>query len=385
MNLLLYPHRGSGNHGCEAIVRSTKKLLNGEIVLMTSSLEEDIRYGLNEAVECKVDAKSITRCSMDYYKALIQNRLFHNKDSYDILHFKPIFDQARYCDIALSIGGDNYCYGVPNYLYLINNKLRAMHIPTVLWGCSIEPNAIDRRMEDDLKGYTHIFARESITFNALLERGIKQVSLFPDPAFCLDRKDSPLPLGFELDNTVGINISPMILKHETITGVTMQNYRKLLEYILEETDMNIALIPHVVWPHNDDREPLKLLHNYYNQSDRVVMIYDRNAEELKGIISKWRFMIAARTHASIAAYSSGIPTLVIGYSIKARGIATDLFGTIENYVLPVQALRHDGQLVDSFKWLVENEDRIRGRSLSKLPDYIGKFSEIKREVIGLLR
>ena len=27
MKLLLYPHGGSGNHGCEAIVRSTLKMI----------------------------------------------------------------------------------------------------------------------------------------------------------------------------------------------------------------------------------------------------------------------------------------------------------------------------------------------------------------------
>ena len=52
--------------------------------------------------------------------------------------------------------------------------------------------------------------------------------------------------------------------------------------------------------------------------------------------------IGARTHATIAAYSSCVPTLVVGYSIKARGIAKDLFGTDEGYVLPVQALAKGG-------------------------------------------
>ena len=56
--------------------------------------------------------------------------------------------------------------------------------------------------------------------------------------------------------------------------------------------------------------------------------------------------IGARTHSTIAAYSSGVPTLVVGYSVKAKGIAKDLFGTEENYVLPVQALKEENNLKD---------------------------------------
>ena len=39
------------------------------------------------------------------------------------------------------------------------------------------------------------------------------------------------------------------------------------------------------------------------------------------------------------AYSSCVPTLVVGYSVKARGIARDIFGTEDRYVLPVQSLQ----------------------------------------------
>lgn len=49
------------------------------------------------------------------------------------------------------------------------------------------------------------------------------------------------------------------------------------------------------------------------------MIEDASCGDLKGYISRCRFLVAARTHASIAAYSTGVPALVAGYSVKARG------------------------------------------------------------------
>lgn len=40
----------------------------------------------------------------------------------------------------------------------------------------------------------------------------------------------------------------------------MENYSRLVEWLLENTEMNVALIPHVVWAGNDDRKPLAELH-----------------------------------------------------------------------------------------------------------------------------
>ena len=63
------------------------------------------------------------------------------------------------------------------------------HVPMVLWGCSIEPEAMCGRVLEDLKLYNYIIARESITYQALKNLGFTNLSLFPDPAFQLNRID----------------------------------------------------------------------------------------------------------------------------------------------------------------------------------------------------
>ena len=48
---ILYAHDGSGNHGCEALVRSTAGLLNVDkehLVLVSASPEEDVYYGIDQ-------------------------------------------------------------------------------------------------------------------------------------------------------------------------------------------------------------------------------------------------------------------------------------------------------------------------------------------------
>ena len=53
MKYVLYMHGGSGNHGCEAIVRTTAKLLGGpeNVKLWSLAKQEDARYGAAEGVE----------------------------------------------------------------------------------------------------------------------------------------------------------------------------------------------------------------------------------------------------------------------------------------------------------------------------------------------
>ncbi len=367
--IILYPHGGSGNHGCEALVRASSKILSEYGMILTSQNQaEDVRYGLKGICDIINERNIVSRFSLTYWIAKLRY-LLGDEYAFERVTYKNILDSLTPKCIALSFGGDNYCYGKPHYIYIMNRLLRRKKIPTILWGCSIEPDNIDDEMLDDLKGYKHIFARESITYEALQNKGLKDISLFPDPAFQLDRKDLPLPNGFVEGNTVGINVSPMIISYEKNKGQTLENYINLMQYIINTTDMNIALIPHVVWADNDDRIPLQLLYDRLKDSDRVVMIEDCNAEELKGYIARCRFMVVARTHASIAAYSTCVPTLVVGYSVKAKGIAKDIFGTYDNYVIPVQSLQNKEDLTNSFQWLQENETSIKNHLNNFIPQY----------------
>lgn len=384
MKVLLYTHGGSGNHGCEAIVRATHKICDAKITLCSNNPDEDTKYRLTDCCNVINASQKISRLKLSYWVALFRNKFLKDYEAYDKIAFSPIFSTGKKSDIVLSIGGDNYCYGAPQHIYFFNKQLYHQHSKMVLWGCSIEPDAIDNNMLVDLRQYSHIIARESLTFNALKEHGFKNISLLPDPAFVLDRCDLPLPDGFIPGNTIGINVSPMIIGYEKSNGTTMANYVNLINHILSTTDMAVALIPHVVWVHNDDRQPLSELYNQFKDSGRVIMIDNHNAEELKGYIARCRFFIAARTHASIAAYSSCVPTLVVGYSVKARGIATDIFDTTENFVIPVQSLNNDRQLTDAFEWLRQNEQQIKQHLNEFIPQYSSKVYNAKQILESLL-
>lgn len=384
--ILLYPHGGSGNHGCEAIVRSTMLLLRPEEgVLFSSACGEDRRYGLDRTVRVLPEQRPIRRCSAGYAAAWMRRHVLGVRDAFDRLAFRGIAEEGRDASLALCGGGDNYCYGEPVHIYLQNDLLRRAGAPAVLWGCSLEREDMKGAMLEDLKAFDLIVARESLTCDALRECGCSRTVLYPDPAFALPVGEAALPEGWREGSMVGVNVSPLVISHEGRAGAVMENYARLVEYVLDATEMNVALIPHVVWPGNDDRKPLEELYGRFRHTGRVVMVGDAPCEELKGYISRCRFLVAARTHASIAAYSTGVPALVVGYSVKARGIARDLFGTEDGHVLPVQALDAPDELCKAFVRMMEREDEMKSVYAEKLPAYRERLNWLPEELAALLK
>lgn len=364
----LYYHAGSLNHGCEAIVRATQKIIGGKQILYTQNMEADLKYGLDECVSIKCENAEYALNKKERICAAISFKIRHTDYLYYKYLRKNFFSEVNRDDVYLSIGGDNYCYAGKDVLGYYNLIIHEKKAKTVLWGCSFEPKDMNESIARDIARYDAIFARESLSYD-ILKRVNPDTYLFPDPAFQLDLINLPLPENFKENNTVGINVSPLIMKSEPEEGITKRNYQNLIDYIVKNTDFNIALIPHVVEVGNDDREPLESLYQQFSKTERVCLINDRNCMELKGFIARCRFFVGARTHATIAAYSSCIPTLVVGYSIKAKGIAKDIFGTYKNYVLPVQSLEEDDDLINSFQWLMKNEKLIKNHLIKIMPEY----------------
>lgn len=361
--VFLYAHGGSGNHGCEAIVRSTLGMLQREkafiCTLISKMPKEDIDYGIDQLCEIIQEQEPYSRLTLSFAKAYLHLKLAHDYVPLDKLYYKKAFDHIRKGDIALSIGGDNYCYADVKRYTMMHDMLLQRGAKTVLWGCSVEPSLLaDSAIAQDISRYSLITARESISYEALRAVNPHTV-LVPDPAFTLECHVPTLPEGFMDGNMVGINVSPMAIENESSSGMVLANFQALIDYILAETDMGVALIPHVIWDFSDDRVPLRKLYQKHQHTGRVVMVEDHNCMELKGIISRCRFFIGARTHATIAAYSTGVPTLVVGYSVKARGIARDLFNTEDGYVLPVQHLKEKGELLTAFKNIMHHENTVR--------------------------
>lgn len=367
--VLIYGIGSFKNHGCEAIVNATIKSIDKKKYFLGLACH-DLKYNMkfynndiNEYVLHSYSLNSLDDCNKSKYYNYVENREFLNAEE---IMYKSVIDKINEYDFFISAGGDNYSYGYSYWLYAIHNEIKRQNKKSVLWGASLYDKLLDRELINDLRKYDLLVLRESISYSAAKEHiDESKLMLVPDPAFALEPKQVNLDNWYFNRDIIAINVSPLTIKNEEqYASVVM-----FINYLLENTNYSILLLPHVLIDGCNDLDVLERLKNDFISNDKVYL-EDReyNCEELKYIISRCKMVIAGRTHASIAAYSSFVPTIVIGYSVKSRGIATDLFGKSEIFVIPNEILNYEN-LLSSFNYVLDNYDNLKGILKEKCSEY----------------
>ncbi len=378
---ILYAHGSSYNHGCEAIVRSTVDLLSLEkekTLLFSNNIQGDLDYKLDHIIRVEpVNEAPVEHTSPlgIVYRACSHLYSDHEKMYYRFFGKKRFQYMYNRGEVALSIGGDNYCY--PNAIEALGTRnywLNKKGTKTILWGATLSERFMTPDVIEDLNRYSLICVRESDSLELLKKYNVKtKAVLSPDPAFAL-KPEEAIWEGHS-KNIIGINISPFVFECSK-DDMGLKSYIVMIKWILDQTDFDVALIPHVVFPNttNNDVYRANELKAYFSDEPRVFVVGDGfNCCQLKSLISKCRMFVGARTHATIAAYSTGVPTLVVGYSEKSIGIAKDLFGTAQGYVCSVQNMENENQLLNNFKSLVNNEDGVRAFLKDRIPEYLADY------------
>ena len=295
---LLYAHGGCYNHGAEASIKCGIEFLRTyspgcKISLSSHFPEQDFQF--------KVDADEIIGRNMNGTT---------NEEIYadTIARITPK-------TICLSVGGDNYCY--PNWQRYATIHKAALQKGTtsILWSCSFEPTMIDKAMLDVLRSHHLITVRESLSAKILQQYGLHNFIQVSDIAFNLTPKSIDIPK----QPYIVINLSPLVIRKNKIV---LESCQALINHIIDKTEYYVALLPHVEVSVDNDFDALNQL---YGSDSRIIRIpTSLSAAEYKHIIANASFCIAARTHVTIAAWSECVPTIALGYSTKALGIATDL-------------------------------------------------------------
>ncbi|MBU7593518.1 polysaccharide pyruvyl transferase family protein [Metabacillus halosaccharovorans] len=368
MKIMMFAHNGSLNRGCEAIVRSSTEIIKEKVeeakVYLASGRPE------TDQIIPKLDGifdgstSTIKKYSYDWWISSLKVKVFKD-ESYALsrIHHN-IIKHIDDMDVYLSIGGDNYCYGEQPGWYEIDRRVKSKGKKLVLWGCSIGEEDMSKRKLEDLKLFDLILARETITYQMLKSKGLTNVKLCADPAFTMEKEELDLPEDWQEGNTVGLNFSPLVWNRNKNSRTAVSD---LINHILNTTDLTIALTPHVIDEGNNDYEILYKYYEEYKQTGRVIILPDHlNAMQYKGYIARMRFFIGARTHATIAAYSNYIPTMVLGYSVKSQGIARDLFGE-EKLVLGIEEISNSKKLKNAFDEMVGEEEEIRQKLQQTVP------------------
>jgi len=342
------------NRGCEAIVRGTVKILRQHfkdprfICLSHFQNEEHLKkQRIEESDRSITHIRSYGRLSKQqalrnfwkpYTWVYAYHRYFH-PEMLKYLEYREMIPHLDDTAAVLSVGGDNYSldYGVPILFTDLDDIVLEKRRPIILWGASVGPfdkmPDYEQYMVRHLQEVTGIFARESATTDYLRDIGVSE-NVYPvsDPAFLMDpektvRIEDEMPI--EKD-AIGINISPLMANY--VTGGDLDRWTDMAASIIAEvarrTEMQVYMIPHVTIPDSNDYEFMRqVVSRIRDRNEKITLVPPRyNAAEIKWIIGQMALFAGARTHATIAALSSGVPTLSFAYSIKARGINRDLFG-----------------------------------------------------------
>ncbi len=212
-----------------------------------------------------------------------------------------------------------------------------------------------------------VLARESDSVVSLREIGLNVGDqAFPDIAILLDSTASQdhRPLLSKSKKWVGINLSSMVSRRSADYLSCMKNFAC---WLLERGD-GVLVIAH------SSQEDMGVLDDWqlgrdfaatFKGSDGVIFLEkDSSPAELKAIISKCDVFVGSRYHALVAALSSGVPSLAIGWNYKYRGLLNE-FGQ-EAFSIEYQDLNLE-TLIRDYLVLFEQSERVRRELKERLP------------------
>jgi polysaccharide pyruvyl transferase WcaK-like protein len=309
-----------------------------------------------------------------------------------LLGLLPATRTGRALDKAaalLVLGGDNlsYDYGFLATLLFFSPLQAAIRkgVPSIIWGASIGPFSKrprwEKRFADLLRRADLITVREQVTQDYLDGLGVREnVRRVTDPAFLLPTCPAELPSEIERAlqaGAVGLNLAPLMKRYNSLSNRQwMREALNILAKIRAGTSHPIVLIPHVmmppwVFPDNDDYQFMRtLLDRLPPDKKEGIFLYDarnHSSKQIKWVISRLKMFIGSRLHSIVAALSSCVPALYIGYGIKSRGMIRDVFGH-ERWMIHCSELAA-GQLVQRVQSLLKEEAAVRKYLKSFMPGY----------------
>lgn len=386
-------HNNFGNRGCEALVRSVSGLIRqrvDSVRFITPSLapERDLRQwttGPKNGIDF-VPASSVASGLRWWSRA---NRVlpFVEKVGRPIFRSDALLEkQIAEANLLIMTGGDTISldYGLVSlYQHTATvDTAKKLGIPAVLWGASVGPFSrkphVEKFMRGHLADYAAITVRESETARYLKKIGVENVIQVTDPAFTLQPEEFDVSeiLPAAPEGIIGINVSPLVrgyLADNNAREKLDSDVALFIRELVEKRGFGVVLLPHVgpldggTWA-SDYHYLLNLVDKYKLQHSRIRLAPPMlNAAQLKFLISRFRFFIGARTHATIAAFSTGVPTISIAYSVKAKGINRDLFGDT-NLVVDTPAVTIDSLRLYLNK-LVTQESDIKALLAERIPEW----------------
>jgi len=380
-NILLIGIGGVYNYGCEAIVRGSIDILRSEWP------DIKITYSSFRPAE---DRKRLKDCSLEIIKRQVAGRYSFKSIARKILsvlnlHWSPAMDslsQLEKMDAVLSIGGDIYTLQPNGHfnasLPKFGNLAEKRGIPYILWGASVGPfdknPKAERFFRKHLSRISLITARENDSVEYLRRIGISS-NVIPcaDPAFVVAEhivRNQDVPSSMKI---IGVNISPLSLKYIGLApDQAVDSQSRMIERIVERTNAEVLLLPHVVCEFSEGDDDLRWLRRIKNNikppySEKVSLVdHDPGYIGLKKILVQCDLVIAARMHCAINALAACVPTLILAYSQKAYGMSEYIYGH-RRWVLPLEDI-WKGRGLDAVMGMLESLSGIQKYLKRRIPE-----------------
>ena len=370
------------SRGCEAILNGTLRILRNAFdnpTFVNANFDFSRRPCIPAQTDTDVIHKPIImkRWSAKWItKQLLQRTSAKMNETFT---FRSIKDCILAGNAVLSIGGDNYTidYGLPQNFLAMDNYVARLRRPLILWGASVGP--FDKSPEFAKQMIEHLrtkvsafFVREELSREYLLQYKISEnVISMADPAFVTDAESLPEDkMGFSLPcEAIGLNISPLMARYVTNGSLAawISKSVEILRYLRQKFNNPIVLVPHDNRAHTNDHKFMSeiLKHLGPDHSGIFLLPDSLTAAQTKWVISQMKCIIAARTHAVIAALSSCVPAVSLGYSIKSEGINGQVFGHTK-FLISKENIDKDN-IAGTLKEVINSHSNIREYLRNRIP------------------
>jgi len=222
------------------------------------------------------------------------------------------------------------------------------------------------------KRCAYISVREKVSLKHLVNLGIdrKKIHLVADSAFLLRPSTKEFNYRKRKKRLIGISVSRLVstygfsCRNEEGKNTSLFEFTaKLIDWMIENLNANIIMIPHVIQVGRDDYQTARdILKKVKNKKQVTILSKDLDATEFKKAISHCDLVIASRMHASIAALSTYIPAISIAYSHKTKGIYDSL--GVTGLIIDIKDL--DWRITDKIQEVLANSSKIKSQLKKKI-------------------
>lgn len=352
----------NGNRGCVALSVSSMYIIDE--ILSQAGIKYILYLPDSQHRECKSHKISINGRDIEYY-SIQYNKGLSLKDDAKI-KVKGLLEKKNYnkvfkdADFILDIGqGDSFAdiYGEMRFKLIdrIHTIARKYHKPYCLLPQTIGPFENERIREKAIKSIEKTslcMARDKQSYDYVLENVPQQknVSEYIDVAFFLPYETISQDKNYI---HVGINISALLWHG----GYTRNNQfglkcdyqslvRQLIDYFLNQDNVKVHLVPHVVGSERSIENDYAVSYDLwreYNHPNLLLAPLALGPIEIKSYIAGLDFFMGARMHATIGAFSAGIPVVPMAYSRKFNGLFEDTLNY--HYMIDLKKLTNEEVLV----------------------------------------